>query len=42
VFFSASDGVGGSCTGSATIGVPHDQGPHGGPVDGGALYNSLL
>jgi uncharacterized repeat protein (TIGR01451 family) len=42
VFFSASDGVGGSCTGSATIGVPHDQGPKGGPVDGGALYNSLL
>ena len=42
VLFSASDGSGGSCTGSATIGVPHDQGPNGGPVDGGALYNSLL
>jgi uncharacterized repeat protein (TIGR01451 family) len=42
VNFSASDGVGGSCTGSATIGVPHDQGPSVGPVDGGALYNSLL
>jgi uncharacterized repeat protein (TIGR01451 family) len=42
VNFSASDGAGGSCTGSATIGVPHDQGPSGGPVDGGALYNSLL
>ena len=42
VYFSASDGAGGSCTGSATIGVPHDQGPQGGPVDGGALYNSLL
>jgi len=42
VNFSASDGAGGSCTGSATIGVPHDQGPIGGPVDGGALFNSLL
>jgi uncharacterized repeat protein (TIGR01451 family) len=42
VYFTGSDGAGGSCTGSATIGVPHDQGPNGGPVDGGALYNSLL
>jgi uncharacterized repeat protein (TIGR01451 family) len=42
VIFSAGDGAGGSCTGSATIGVPHDQGPSGGPVDGGALFNSLL
>jgi uncharacterized repeat protein (TIGR01451 family) len=42
VYFSAGDGAGGSCTGSATIGVPHDQGPNGGPVDGGALFNSLL
>ncbi len=42
VYFSASDGAGGSCTGSATIGVPHDQGPNGGPVDGGPLFNSLL
>jgi uncharacterized repeat protein (TIGR01451 family) len=42
VFFSATDGAGGSCTGSATVGVPHDQGPNGGPVDGGALFNSLL
>jgi hypothetical protein len=31
----------GSCTGSVTVGVPHDQG-HGGPVDQGALYNSTL
>jgi uncharacterized repeat protein (TIGR01451 family) len=42
VSFSASDGAGGSCSGSATIGVPHDQGPGGGPVDDGALFNSLL
>jgi hypothetical protein len=34
-------GAGGSCTGSVTVGVPHDQG-HGGPVDQGPLYNSTL
>jgi hypothetical protein len=42
VSFTASDGAGGSCSGTATIGVPHDQGPDGGPVDDGALFNSLL
>ena len=42
VFFTASDGSGGSCSGQATVGVPHDQGPSGGPVDDGALFNSLL
>jgi YVTN family beta-propeller protein len=34
-------GAGGSCTGSVTVGVPHDQG-HGGPVDEGPLYDSTL
>jgi hypothetical protein len=34
-------GASGSCTGSVTVGVPHDQG-HGGPVDQGSLYNSTL
>jgi hypothetical protein len=29
-----------SCTGSLTVGVPHDQGQNGGAVDGGALYDS--
>lgn len=42
VYFTGTDGAGGSCTGSATIGVPHDQGPKGGPIDGGPLYNSLV
>lgn len=42
VYFTASDGAGGSCSGQATIGVPHDQGPQRGPIDDGALYNSLL
>ena len=42
VSFTGSDGAGGSCTGTTTIGVPHDQGPKGGPVGQGPLYNSLL
>ncbi len=32
-------GASGSCTGSVTVGVPHDQG-HGSLIDGGSLYNS--
>jgi YVTN family beta-propeller protein len=32
-------GASGSCTGSVTVGVPHDQG-QGALVDGGALYDS--
>lgn len=40
VSFSASDGQGGSCTGAATIGVPHDMSPKGGPIDEGSLYDS--
>ena len=39
IFFTAS-GNGGSCTGAVTVGVPHDQGPNGGPVDEGPLYDS--
>lgn len=35
-------GASGSCTGSVTVGVPHDQGHNGGPVDQGALYDSTL
>jgi hypothetical protein len=34
-------GASGSCTGSVTVGVPHDQG-HGGPVDEGPLFDSTL
>lgn len=33
---------GASCTGSVAVGVPHDQGHDGGPVDQGALYDSTL
>jgi uncharacterized repeat protein (TIGR01451 family) len=37
---SVSDGVGGSCSGTATVGVPHDQsGPH--AIDSGLTINSF-
>jgi uncharacterized repeat protein (TIGR01451 family) len=42
IYFTATDGSGGSCTGSATIGVPHDQGNGSTPINGGALYDSTL
>ena len=38
--FSASDSDGGSCTGTVTVGVPHDQGQHSLPVDNGQRYDS--
>jgi uncharacterized repeat protein (TIGR01451 family) len=42
VGFTATDGLGGSCSGSASIGVPHDQGKGAVAVDGGSLFNSTL
>jgi streptogramin lyase len=39
IAYSAIDGHGGTCTGTVTVSVPHDQ--RGSPaVDGGALYDS--
>lgn len=38
--FTATDGEGGTCTGTVTVGVPHDQGGSSVPVDGGPLYDS--
>nr|WP_246357552.1 PKD domain-containing protein [Pyxidicoccus fallax] len=38
--FSASDRHGGTCTGTVTVGVPHDQGRGATPVDDGPLYDS--
>jgi hypothetical protein len=38
--FSAADSLGGSCTGTVTVGVPHDQGQHDMPVDNGQRYDS--
>jgi hypothetical protein len=36
--FSGSDGRGGSCTGTATVGVPHDQGKGNTPIDSGGIF----
>jgi len=41
VHFSADDGAGGTCTGSVTVCVPHDQGRGAECVDDGQIYNSL-
>ncbi len=38
--FTANDGRGGSCTGSVTVGVPHDQGRKTTPIDDGQNYDS--
>ena len=40
IAFSASDGQGGSCTGTVLVGVNHDNGKKGQAVDDGPLYNS--
>jgi len=37
-----SDGMGGSCSTTLTVGVPHDQGPKGGPVGDGPLHDSTV
>jgi len=42
IAFTATNGSGASCTGSVTVGVPHDQGQNGGPVDQGSLHDSTL
>ena len=43
VFFTASDGQGGTCNGEVKLGVvPHDQGNNLSPIDGGPLYNSTI
>ena len=42
IAFSAIDGRGGSCSGSVTVCVPHDQRPSATCVDGGALFDSLV
>jgi uncharacterized repeat protein (TIGR01451 family) len=43
IAFTVTDGRGGSCTGIATVGVPHDQSPTGRtPIDSGGAFNSLI
>lgn len=41
ISYMADDGKGGTCTGSANVGVPHDQGKGSVPVDSGQFYNSF-
>jgi hypothetical protein len=41
IFFTATDSTGGSCTGSVTVGVPHDQG-NSPVIDSGVRYDSLV
>lgn len=40
IFFTADDGMGGSCSDEVLVGVPHDQGKGRVPVDDGPLYDS--
>ena len=40
ISFTADDGLGGTCSGTIYVGVPHDVKDT--PVDGGALYDSTL
>ncbi len=43
ISFTVSDGRGGACTGTAKVGVPHDQSPaNRTPIDSGGVFNSLL
>jgi len=41
IAFEGSDGEGGTCTGTAAVGVPHDQGKGKTPVDSGLIVNSF-
>jgi hypothetical protein len=40
--FTADDGNGGSCSGTVSVGVPHDQGKNTVLVDDGPLYDSTV
>ncbi len=40
--FTAEDGQGGSCQGSVSVGVPHDQGGQPVPINDGANYDSTV
>jgi hypothetical protein len=41
VSFTGSDGEGGTCSGTAKVGVPHDQGGKTTPIDSGLTVNSF-
>jgi hypothetical protein len=40
--FTANDAHGGACSGELLVGVPKSRGRKGGPVDGGALFDSTV
>ena len=42
ITFAASDGQGGSCSGTVKVSIPKNQGKNGAAVDGGPLYDSTL
>ncbi len=43
IAYTLTDGLGGSCSGVATVGVPHDQSPAGStPIDSGGIFDSLV
>jgi len=42
IAFTATDPLGGTCTGTVTVGVPHDQGGSPVAVDDGPLYDSTV
>ena len=41
ISFTGSDGKGGTCSGTVTVGVPHDQGKHSVLKDSGGTFNSF-
>jgi hypothetical protein len=41
IYISGSDGRGGSCTTEVTVGVAHDRGRGGRPVDDGPRFNAV-
>ena len=41
IAFTGSDGLGGTCAGVATVGVPHDQGGGSTPIDSGFVFPSF-
>jgi hypothetical protein len=42
IFFTATDAKGGSCTGTATVGVPHDQGGRSTVIDSAVRFDSTV
>lgn len=41
IAYTATDGSGGTCSGVVVVGVPHDQGSNGAPVDSGLAVDSF-